>query len=70
MAVDKQEADVEIEILKVDDDRICIETVMNNGAAYLLGEDVRNASRPGEEEIQLIDCDEMPKRPGLLESEI
>lgn len=43
---------------------------VKNGPGHLMGEVVRNASKPGEEDIELIDCEETPKRLGLLESEI
>lgn len=70
-AVDKNESKVEIEVLKMDDGKINNHVkVKRNMASHLMGDNVRNVSRPGEDEIQLIDCDEVPKRPGLLESDI
>lgn len=67
-AVDKDETGVEIELLKVDDNNGG-EGRSNEGQPRLMGECVARYSRDMDE-IQLIDSDEVPRRPGLLESDM
>lgn len=62
-AVDKDETRVEIEILRLEDEK---QPNQKNGNPHLMGEAVEGSK---EDEIELIDC-ETPKRPGLLESDI
>lgn len=62
-AVDKDEVGVEIEILRLEDDKKNDKT---NGTPHVMGETIDNSK---EDDIELIDC-ETPKRPGLLESDI
>lgn len=62
-AVDKDETGVEIEILRLDDDK---KVNAKNGKPHLMGETVEGSK---DDDIELIDC-ETPKRPGLLESDI
>lgn len=68
-AVDKDEIGVEIEVLKLDDGGEKYAKIDNNGQAHLMGARVPNDTEESEE-IKLIDCEDMPKRHGLLESDI
>lgn len=68
-AVDKDEIGVQIEILKLeDDDKNKAVKSNKNGQAHLMGE--RVPLTQDMEDIELIDCEEVPRRPGLLESDI
>lgn len=71
-AVDKDETGVQIEILKLEDDDKSKTVKSNkNGQAHLMGESV-GAAHHNMDDIELIDCEEPPRRnrPGLLESDI
>lgn len=68
-AVDKDETGVQIEILKLeDDDKNKAVKSNKNGRAHLMGE--RVPLTQDMEDIELIDCEEVPRRPGLLESDM
>lgn len=60
-AVDKDESGVEIEVLQFQD------KTDTNGRAHLMGEAIAPENT---DDIQLIDYEAMPRRPGLLESDI
>lgn len=67
-AVDKDETGVEIEILKLeDDDKNKAITSNKNGGAHLMGERLPAHET---EDIELIDCEDTRRRPGLLESDM
>lgn len=67
-AVDKDETGVEIEILRLDEGGKNKND--KNGQAHLMGDCVPSISKEMDD-IELIDCEETPKRrPGLLESDI
>lgn len=68
-AVDKHEIDVEVEVLILDDGGDKSAKNDKNGRGHLMGECVLDDAE-GSEEIKLIDCEDTPKRPGLLESDI
>lgn len=69
-AVDKDETGVEMEILKLDGGSKN-KGIKNdkNGQAHLMGDCVVSFSKDSDE-IKLIDCEDTPKRLGLLESDI
>lgn len=67
-AVDKDETGVEIEILKMDEGGKNKQRD-KNGQAHLMGDCVASFSKDPDE-IKLIDCEDTPKRLGLLESDI
>lgn len=60
-AVDRDESGVHIEILRLED------KADTNGRAHLMGEAIASENT---DDIQLIDCEDPPRRPGLLESDI
>lgn len=69
-AVDKDESGVEIELLKLDDGgRNKSGRNDKNGQAHLMGDCIPSGSKEWDE-IKLIDCEDTPKRVGLLESDM
>lgn len=68
-AVDRDETGVTVEVLKLDDAKPTNNKPPKNGLAHLMGDSVPSVSKQMDE-IELIDCDEPPRRPGLLESDM
>lgn len=68
-AVDKDETGVEIELLKVEEGNNGGDGRSNNERPHFSGECVARYSKDMDE-IELIDSDEVPRRPGLLESDM
>lgn len=68
-AVDNDEIGVEMEVLKLDDGSEKYAKSDNYGQPHLMGTRVPNEAEAAEE-IKLIDCEDTPRRHGLLESDI
>lgn len=68
-AVDKDETGVEIELVRVEEEGSKEVLRRTNGQPHLTGACVARYLKDTDE-IQLIDSDEVPRRPGLLESDM